>query len=32
MVDSWLWDQPAKLDFARKKCEHFNLQVNITHS
>ena len=20
------------LDFARKKCEHFNLQVDITHS
>jgi hypothetical protein len=23
---------PEWLDFARKKCEHFNLQVDITHS
>jgi hypothetical protein len=23
---------PELLDFARKKCEHFNLQVNVTHS
>jgi hypothetical protein len=23
---------PERLDFALKKCEHFNLQVDITHS